>query len=120
MADVDYKLKTFDKDVKLAVGIDSIKNSIKNIVTTQKFQVPGNPDFGCDLESELFGIMDEITYEVIREKIIEEIIEREPRITISKIDIVANFDTQQLIIEMFFVVIDDNSYENNLVILVDL
>jgi len=83
--DIDYRLNTKNKDLKLSEDAEAINNSIRNILLTQKYTVPGNPEFGSDLERVLFEQMDEITLTLIRNIIITEISRWEPRITINDI-----------------------------------
>ena len=83
--DIDYRLNTKNKDLKLSEDAEAINNSIRNILLTQKYTVPGNPEFGSDLERVLFEQMDEITLTLIRNIIITEISRWEPRIIINDI-----------------------------------
>lgn len=118
--DIDYRLLARNNDIKLSTDIKAIDNAIRNIVTTQKYQVPGNPEFGCDLDRVLFQKMDEITYMVIEDIIEEELDRVEPRILVYDVSVYSNFDTQQLVVDIKYKIVKLNNLDNSTTVKIDL
>ena len=116
-SDINYKLNTFNKDLKLDYDNAAIKNSIRNILTIRVGSLVGNPEFGCFVEDALFEISDIITFSLI-EDMIESAIEKwEPRIKIKSVDVYANTDENQIIATMhYYILVSTQTDSYNLVI----
>lgn len=109
--DIDYKLNTANKDLKLSKDSEAINNSIRNILLTQKYTVPGNPDFGADLERVLFEQMDEITLTLIRNIILTEISRWEPRIVINDLRFKTYGQQQRIAVTINYTILKTNDIE---------
>ena len=110
--DIDYKLNTKDKDIKLAEDAEAINNSIRNILLTQKYSVPGNPDFGANLDMVLFEQQDEITFSLIESIIRNEIQKWEPRIVINSITFKGYPSQQRIAVSINYTILRTNDIEN--------
>jgi uncharacterized protein len=110
-ADIDYKLNTVNKDLRLATDIEAINNSIRNILNTPKGSVPGNPTFGSDLEGVLFEVIDDITFSLIQNIIIDELEKWEERITIQEVNLNSIIDDGQISVNIIYIV----NYNNEIV-----
>ena len=113
--DIDYKLQTVNKDLRLAYESEAINNSIRNILTTPKGSLPGNPEFGTNLEDALFEIIDEITLSFIEDIIITELTKQEPRIIVKAIKFNVNIDEGQILTTILYEIINTNEIESTLV-----
>lgn len=113
--DIDYKLQTVNKDLRLAYESEAINNSIRNILTTPKGSLPGNPEFGTNLEEALFEIIDEITLSFIEDIIITELTKQEPRIIVKAIKFNVNIDEGQILTTILYEIINTNEIESTLV-----
>lgn len=109
--DIDYKLNTVNKDLRLATDIEAINNSIRNILNTPKGSVPGNPTFGSDLEGVLFEVIDDITFSLIQNIIIDELEKWEERITIKEVNLNSIIDDGQISVNIIYIV----NYNNEIV-----
>ena len=109
--DIDYKLNTVNKDLRLATDIEAINNSIRNILNTPKGSVPGNPTFGSDLEGVLFEVIDDITFSLIQNIIIDELETWEERITIQEVNLNSIIDDGQISVNIIYIV----NYNNEIV-----
>ena len=109
--DIDYKLNTVNKDLRLATDIEAINNSIRNILNTPKGTVPGNPTFGSDLEGVLFEVIDDITFSLIQNIIIDELETWEERITIQEVNLNSIIDDGQISVNIIYTV----NYNNEIV-----
>lgn len=113
--DIDYKLQTVNRDLRLAYESEAINNSIRNILTTPKGSLPGNPEFGTNLEDALFEIIDEITLSFIEDIIITELTKQEPRIIVKAIKFNVNTDEGQILTTILYEIINTNEIESTLV-----
>lgn len=57
-----------------------ISQSLHIILTTRKGEVPFDPEFGIDLDDNLFDLVDDISALVIEREVIEAILSFEPRL----------------------------------------
>lgn len=96
--DIDYNLNTKNKDIILSEDIEAIKNSIRNIVTINKYSIPGNPEFGSDIYGMLFEPNDILTYDLIEDILREEIEQREPRVIVQEISFTTDSVNNRVIV----------------------
>lgn len=101
-SDFNNKLNSKNKDIYLVTDIDAVKGAITNLLSISKVQVPGRPDLGTKLESSLFEIMDETTFDFVEELITEAIEEFEPRVDITNITFTPDYDQSVLLINLNF------------------
>lgn len=81
---------------------DAIKQSLSNILSTQKGTMPGKPDFGCNLNSYIFEIMDHILIDAIKSDITSNIFKYEPRIEITSIDFIQMEEYHKIVIKIYY------------------
>lgn len=117
-SDVDYKLKQDSSgNISKVTGGESISQSIKTILSTYPGERHMLPEFGSRLREYLFDPIDIDTLELMEVEI-ETALERwEPRITIKNIDITENTNKNQLVINIFYTMIDtgvDDSFEGRI------
>jgi len=68
-SDIDFIFKsTLSKDLSIKYDGDSIKQSVKNILLTNKFERPWNPNFGVNLRDLLFENPDSPNFFFLREE----------------------------------------------------
>lgn len=103
-SDLDLKFvqHPLTKDLVLLEDDESVKNSIKNIVLTNKKERRFNPDFGGNVRSYLFEELDFITTESIKEDIINLIAIYEPRVENVKIRNVSNVNENLLSFTIYY------------------
>lgn len=92
--DINSLLTPSNNDITIASGYDAINNSIYNLLTVRKYEVPSQPGQFIDLYGYLHEIADEITFEALR---------------IEVKDAIYKWDTR---IEVIEVVIEDYSIDN--------
>jgi phage baseplate assembly protein W len=90
------------KDLKVDFDFNAIKNSLRNIFTTNRGEKLLNPYFGAGLASFLFESVSESTAKSIGDTIVQNIALFEPRVKLNNVNIIANED--------------DNSYSISLII----
>jgi len=101
--DIPQKIrnKKFDED------IPAVENSIKNIILTQVNSVPGNPEFGSNINNFLFTVMDPLVSSLLEEEIRVSLERWEPRVKILKILINEDLDYNRIIVSLAFSLIYD-------------
>lgn len=77
-SDVDQSLKR-----NYVVNTDSVKQSIKNILTTRKGTRLFNSEFGSNIHQYLFDLMDEVTAFNILNEVVQAVETWEPRVQVN-------------------------------------
>lgn len=90
-SDIDFIFKTtLSKDLSVKYDGDSIKQSVKNILLTNKFERPWNPNFGVNLRNLLFENPDSPSFLFLREETESEIQRQlaayEPRVDLQSVN----------------------------------
>ena len=116
-SDLDYRLNTVNKDIKISQNIDAINNSLRNIVTTQKYSIPGLPDFGANIETALFEIIDDVTFDYIEELIREEVLRWETRVNIKQLLFTHDIDNGQILIKILYTIVQSDEIQSTTVII---
>lgn len=99
-------------DIITARDVEAIKKSLRNLVMTNLYEVPFNPNKGTSLNGSLFENFSPITTEFLKSKIKEMINLYEPRIEIVKIDIFQKNDLNSLEVSIYFKILDLNRFED--------
>ena len=73
------------KDVARLFDIQAIKRSVKNIILTNKYERPFNPDFGCNLRGFLFENITEPLLVIIKDRVAMAIEKYEPRVSVEDV-----------------------------------
>jgi len=107
----------FDKhpltgDIITAVNIEAIKKSLRNLVMTNLYDVPFNPNKGTPLNGSLFENFTPLTSEFLKAKINEMVDLYEPRVEIQKIKIFQRDDQNSLEVTIYFKIIELNRLED--------
>ena len=92
---VGFLLNAFTKDAAVVKNENAIKQSIKNLVLTQKGEKLFQPEIGSGVYELLFEPMDPFTADTIRDEIINTLGQYEPRITIQGVRVMPNEETNQ-------------------------
>ena len=74
----------------------AIARSIKNLVFMQKGEKFFDPDFGSELSASLFENIDDVTAITMRDDIDYMIKTYEPRVDLINVDIIPNYDNNQM------------------------
>ncbi len=86
----------------------AIKQSLINLFTVQKGEVPGKPHFGNPLNIALFDVFDPFTSMTIESAVETAITRYEPRVTLEKIEIIESPEFNRILVEIQFIVIIAN------------
>jgi phage baseplate assembly protein W len=84
----------------------AVISSIKNLILTNHYERPFQPNIGSNVRRLLFENMDNITASSIENEIRQTVLNYEPRAKITKINAIADFDKNGFRVEMEFFVIN--------------
>ena len=105
------------KDLSIKTDVDAVKQSIKNLVLTDKMERPFQPMLGCDVRKALFENLDSQTMLMIKQSISETIEFYEPRAEIININASPDPDHNAVYITIMFSVINNREQQElNLVL----
>jgi len=90
--DLDFTKHPITDDISKKRGVEAIKRSVRNLLLTNKYERPFNPDLGSGIMGLLFELVSPTTANVL-ELAIREVLENyEPRIIIDNIRIQGDID----------------------------
>tara|TARA_R110000868_G_scaffold30953_4_gene113908 strand:+ start:20739 stop:21329 length:591 start_codon:yes stop_codon:yes gene_type:complete len=108
-SDIDLSLgarTATDGDVFRKTDLASVKQALKNLLLTNRFEKPYKPNYGGDLQGLLFELADEDTGEEIVERVKNAISRWEPRVAIINLRVTANPDYNSVNVYIEFRVIN--------------
>lgn len=95
------------KDLARLTNEQSIINSLKNIILTNKGERPFQPDFGCNISGLLFENFSKFTTDAIETEIRTAVENFEPRVRTIKIAVFETQDNHSVEIQLFFTTINN-------------
>ena len=95
-------------DVARVVNENAVKQSIKNLLMTDRGERLFQPDIGCDIRGSLFENIDANTVLILKENIKTTIKTYEPRCICKKVVVQANIDQNIIRVTVLFTVINSN------------
>lgn len=82
-----FELNPITGDLALVTDVESVKQSVRNAILTQKGERPFQPTFGCKVHDLLFDMIDSVTIDLIHETIDQTITFHEPRASLVSVDV---------------------------------
>jgi phage baseplate assembly protein W len=105
--DLNFTIHPVKKDINTHKNEFAIINSIKNLVLTNHYERPFQPDLGSNIRRLLFENVDTITAAQIEREISEVIGNFEPRAQVSKVDAIAAPDENGFKVRLEFFIINN-------------
>lgn len=99
------------RDLALKTDVDAVKQSIKNLVLTNKLERPFQPGIGCDIRKMLFENFTSATVAMTKEMIVEVLEAHEPRCNLINVQTTIDEDNNALYITIVFSVINSSNIE---------
>jgi hypothetical protein len=107
--DLNFTIHPIRKDINRTTGDMAVINSIKNLVLTNHYERPFQPEVGSNVRRLLFENLDNLTASSI-EKEIEQVIKNfEPRAKITKVNAIADFENNGFKVTMEFYIVNKTS-----------
>lgn len=107
--DLKFRVNPSSRDVRPVKDLSAIKNSVRNLILTNRLERPFQPEIGCNLTKLLFEPADPITISLIKEDIINTIENYEPRVSLSNIQIEDYADRNAYFVSIEFRVVSLDS-----------
>ena len=106
-----------NKDLALKSDVEAVKQSIKNLVLTDKMERPFQPTIGCDVRKALFENFTPQTVMMVKSYIAETIEQYEPRCNLINIETSPDDDNNALNVRVLFSIINSERIDQlNLVL----
>lgn len=104
--DLSFNIHPIKKDVNKHTGEIAVINSVKNLVLTNHYERPFQPDLGSNVRRLLFENVDPIVAAQLEREISETITNFEPRVQVSKVVAIPSPDENSYKVELEFFVIN--------------
>ena len=85
--DLDFTRNPVTSDIVKLQDVDAVKRSVKNLIQTNHYERPFHPEIGSDVRALLFEYMPPLTALNLERKVIEVLVNFEPRAKI--VDVIA-------------------------------
>jgi phage baseplate assembly protein W len=106
--DLSFNIHPVRKDINKHVGVKAVINSIKNLVLTNHYEKPFQPEIGSNVRKLLFENIDALTSIALQREIAQVIANYEPRASVSKVYVFADYDNNGFNVEIEFSVINQS------------
>lgn len=117
--DKDLSLHPVNSDIIRKTNEEAIKDSIRNLILTNRGERLFQPQIGCDITQSLFENINSVTVDRIKEATIQTIQTFEPRCNLIGVDVFANYDSDQIRVVIVFNVINSLEDSTTLEIILD-
>ena len=105
--DLNFEIHPVRKDINILKNEFAIINSVKNLVLTNFYERPFQPQLGSNVRRLLFENIDTLVASQLERAIEETILNFEPRVQISKITALPRPDENKYMVELEFFVINN-------------
>jgi phage baseplate assembly protein W len=107
--DLNFTIHPVKKDINKNIGPMAVVNSIKNLILTNYYEKPFQPEFGSSVRSLLFENLDSITATTIKGEIERTIQNYEPRATVENITVTADSDNNGFKVYLEFSIVNQTT-----------
>ena len=104
--DLNFTIHPIKKDINRHTNETAVVNSIKNLILTNHYERPFQPDIGSNVRRMLFENMDTITSTVLENEIAQTIKNYEPRVNISTLNVSPDYENNGFKVYMQFYVVN--------------
>ena len=110
-SDIDFTFlpKPVVKDIALSYDTQAIIRSIRNLLLTNYYERPFQPEIGSNVRRLLFENLDVITATTIKNEIERTIQNYEPRVTVKNINVTADFDNNGFKVYLEFFIVNQTA-----------
>lgn len=104
--DLNFNAHPVKKDINKHIDELAVINSIKNLILTNHYERPFHPEIGSNINKLLFDNMDSITVSALRREIEHVIKNFEPRVNLSLIEVIPEYEENKFNIIMEFYILN--------------
>ena len=103
--DLDFTRNLVTSDVATVDNVTAVKRSVKNLIQTNFYERPFNPELGCGIRELLFENFTPMTKVFLERKIEEVIVNYEPRVNLQNVAVDDDQDRNRLVVDIYFYVV---------------
>ena len=103
--DLSFTRNAVTNDVNVVEDVVAIKRAVKNLVQTNYYERPFQPELGCGIRELLFEPFTPMTKVFLERKIEEVIVNYEPRINLQNVAVDDDQDRNRLVVDIYFYVV---------------
>jgi len=103
--DLDFSRNPVTNDVAKIKNVEAIKRSVKNLIQTNFYERPFQPELGSGVRDMLFENFSPLTTVFLERKIEEVISNYEPRVALNSVNVEDDIDGNRLVADIQFYVI---------------
>ena len=103
--DLDFARNPVTNDVNVVEDVIAVKRSVRNLVQTNFYERPFQPELGCGIGELLFEPFTPMTKVFLERKIEEVLINYEPRIQLQNVEVDDDQDRNRLVVDIYFYVV---------------
>jgi phage baseplate assembly protein W len=103
--DLDFDRNVVTNDVNAVENVIAIKRSVRNLVQTNYYERPFQPELGCGIRELLFEPFTPMTKVFLQSKIQEVLINHEPRIQLQNVAVDDDQDRNRLVVDIYFYIV---------------
>ena len=103
--DLDFTRNAVTNDVNVVEDVISVKRAVKNLVQTNFYERPFQPELGCVIRELLFENFTPMTKVFLERKIEEVIVNYEPRVNLQNVAVDDDQDKNRLVVDIYFYVV---------------
>tara|TARA_B100001989_G_scaffold226729_1_gene182502 strand:+ start:43 stop:468 length:426 start_codon:yes stop_codon:yes gene_type:complete len=103
--DLDFNRNAVTNDVNIVEDVIAVKRALRNLVQTNYYERPFQPELGCGIRELLFEPFTPMTKVFLERKIEEVIVNYEPRINLQNVAVDDDQDRNRLVVDIYFYVV---------------
>jgi phage baseplate assembly protein W len=107
--DLNFAIHPIRKDINKYSAEYAVINSVKNLILTNHYERPFQPDIGSNVRRLLFENLDNITATTIKDEIERTIVNYEPRATVKTINVTADYDKNGFKVYLEFFIVNQTA-----------
>ena len=103
--DLDFTRNAVTNDVNVIEDVVAVKRALRNLIQTNFYERPFQPELGCGIRELLFENFTPMTKVFLETKIEEVIINYEPRVQLQNVAVDDDQDKNRLVVDIYFYVV---------------
>ena len=103
--DLDFTRNAVTNDVNVVEDVVAVKRALRNLIQTNFYERPFQPELGCGIRELLFENFTPMTKVFLETKIEEVLINYEPRIQLQNVEVDDDQDRNRLVVDIYFYVV---------------
>ena len=103
--DLDFTRNAVTNDVNVVEDVIAVKRSLRNLVQTNFYERPFQPELVCGVRELLFENFTPMTKVFLERKIEEVIVNYEPRVNLQNVAVDDDQDKNRLVVDIYFYVV---------------